>query len=215
MSVDRPSVEAKNHPKMLIPEGRLLCDTIVAEARAGRQHWKLYWPFVPPVLIAESDSRGTFRPDPAGRYTRGLYTSMFVPRMLFVAGSANGRIVPLSPVKGIPSDRGKIHNSVAAALAGEAPMPHDWTPHERAQLRVFYTAALRDLRKLTYRDLPSHLVAGRHTSTLDRDARTGRQLWASLGAWPWSLFGPDGALPPDWSQDKNVVATWREWLGDA
>ena len=39
----------------------------------------------------------------------------------------------------------------------------------------------------------------------------GREMWAELGAWPWSLFGPRGILPRDWRQDDSVVIAWRTW----
>jgi hypothetical protein len=81
--------------------------------------------------------------------------------------------------------------------------PHEWTPQEQSQPRRFYIAA-QDLGDVDYHHLPPSLVTGRKgiraQSSVERDRRLGRELWATLGAWPWSLFGPDGDLPPGWRQ---------------
>jgi len=44
-----------------------------------------------------------------------------------------------------------------------------------------------------------------------RDLRIGRALWARLGAWPWSLFGPDGRPWSRWWEDAWVSICWRKW----
>ncbi len=130
---------------------------------------------------------------------------LFVPRLPYVAGSASGRVIPTSPF-GIPKG-GKLHDTVSAAIAQREPWPHVWAHHELAQLRRLYIAALTDIAEV--KDDPRDT---RVATSRDRDARLGRELWASVGAWPWSLFGPRGGLPGDWSQDELVVTAWRHWV---
>lgn len=136
-----------------------------------------------------------------------------MPRLPFVAGGKPGRIKPTLPI-GIPhnayarSIRRKIYNSVSAELAQQPPWPHEWTAQERDQLRYFYIAALRDIC-----GAKSDPEDAREPTTLDRDARLGRALWASLGAWPWSLFGPKGERPAaQWWLDDSVCTAWHQWL---
>jgi hypothetical protein len=132
--------------------------------------------------------------------------------MPFTAGSAVGRVASTLDF-GIPNDwgkmspRGKIYPAVAASLAQRSPWPHTWTSRERSQQRRLYVAALQDLAGIT--DDP---VRDRDSTSRDRDARDGRVLWAALGAWPWSLYGPKGSLPRDWHQDDAAVWGWNGWL---
>jgi hypothetical protein len=136
-----------------------------------------------------------------GRPAWRIY-SKFVPRLAFVAGSTRRRIVP-AMVFGIPREVPRVSNAVAAAVARAGAWPEN--AHARAQLRCLSTAAARDIANI---DPPTSRVS----TTIDRDRRLGREMWAALGAWPWSLFGPAGKLPDDWRRDEFVIVAWRDWL---
>jgi hypothetical protein len=131
--------------------------------------------------------------------------SLYVPRVPYVAGPTNGRGVPV-PRVGIPIGLSNIRNTVSATLAQREPWPHEWTPHELAQLRRLYIAALPDIVGIMHdpRDTRAPTIR-------DRDARKGRAEWASLGAWPWSLFGPDGAAAARWLDHELAIVHWCRW----
>ncbi len=73
-------------------------------------------------------------------------------------------------------------------------------------MRRLSIAVMRDIHRTSDpRDL-------RTSSDIDRDARKGRELWAGLGAFPWSLYGPSGRLPAEWWRDEMAIEAWQRWL---
>jgi hypothetical protein len=160
----------------------------------------------PNVLIPGSGSLRDLLAVEAPRRLHWRSRSLYVPRMPFVAGSVGGRIQPKAPI-GVPSGwktryGRKIHNSIVETLAGHRPLSHEWTAHELAQELQFHYAAVRDLADVKLDD-----------TARDKAARKGREMWAAIGAWPWSCFSPDGQLPKDWRQLEFVVLAWQGWLG--
>ncbi len=140
--------------------------------------------------------------------------SLYVPRIPYRAGSRPKMLVPI-PVIGIPTDvraginERRLYDTVSASLAQRPPWPHEWRAHEQAQLRALYVAAWADLRGIKHD--PMDL---RGETTIDRDRRNGRELWASIGAFPWALFGPAGQVPLEWRADELVRTAWEHWLED-
>jgi hypothetical protein len=135
--------------------------------------------------------------------------SLRVPRTPFSAGDRPGYVVPAQTV-GIPIMPG-IRDAVTAALVEGLLWPYELKPHESAQLRRFYAAAVADLADIRREERDTRVQTSR-----DRDIRDGRRLWATVGAWPWSLFGPDGHLEsPDWTTHDHVVRAWRQWIDSA
>jgi hypothetical protein len=170
-----------------LPNGKVLCELIAGEAHAGRSHWRTRSLFVPHLdKHAAGSTKGLLR-------LSTLSTSMM-----------HG--VQYGPEK----TRKTIHNTVIAELAQQAPLPANWTRSERVQLRQLHITALLDLRDIGRDRLDEW--DERNLTTINRDLREGRGMWAALGGFPWLLYGPTGKPSEHWRTDELAIAAWSYWM---
>jgi hypothetical protein len=153
---------------------------------------------------------------------------LYVPRLPFVKGRVSGEVVPWPPRQFAYIPQGvlgsNISDRVVAGLAGQDPplgprplpenwpadaaialLPH-WTRRELVQRRRLYIAARRVF--VADHDPEDHRLP-QHT---DRDDAEASRMWASIGSWPWSMFGPEGKLPYDWRESDLAVGGLQWWL---
>lgn len=165
-------IDPETHQGTAVPGSRLR-DAIEGAAKRGRPCWRL------------GDG-------PGGR-------EVIVPRLWLQLDERGGLVFPTH----IRTPETVLRAPLVLAFDSQHRLAFELLgPHDLAQWRRLWAAALRDLHGLALAEIADEIAARGKAcdeSEAGKQVRAGRALWRRLDdSWPWRYLDGDGRPPGDW-----------------